>query len=593
MVLEQDPWGHVSHRAADFSSPIGEGLDPVLQFILLEAPSDPDTAQVLWVASETPILWSTDADDQTYRFVEYAVLPEDAKIEYRVYAEQADTELKEFRHERNANSVNHYFDSNVLDALPSGEYNLMARMRIPGRPMQVITQRVNVVDGLEGIAEALDEPVNGGFEPPLPPPVESDSLVPGTGWNGPTTVPKQIGNNDDPAIAHWNIVPEQEIEDGFTVGVIAHHLDGIDYVEISANNGPWVRINNPSVNPRTQSEEYWTALDLKGFNGPVELRAIAIPKQGKPVLVTPLGGRYSKQDLTLYPFEVGDVLELDAGEHKLKNRKLPERGWLIVRPKPGVSRDDVVLVDGTKDWEKGRLKLENLTIKMPKGGSGLRGRWSEDYFGQHIWLDGCRVIGNGPKDQTWWTSFMWETSSYTNTEISDVQTAFHSNVGLVRNCHVHRIYEDVFRMTGLHVNVTIENVDRQPMVDAKGLKGNAVPHPDLWQRQTLRDTISQDITAVNNINAQGFFPRDSENVALVRVHVDSVSPYRAIQMMGKTANVLIEDCKFMGGANFRGSVEPGERLVFRDTIAGNAPPFLPHGWDQEGIEVYPKPGQGE
>jgi hypothetical protein len=583
MVLEQDQWGNASHRAADLT-PIGDGMDPVTQFVLLDTPPVQTTAQVLWEASEKPIPWVREADEP-YRFVEYAMLPEDARIEYLIFTLDPRREIEELKHIRRDTDADLGLDASLIDGLSNGVYLVMARLRVPGLKMHIITQRIKIVDRIEDAGEF--GPVNPDLPEidPIPQP-NDDALQPGGGWTGPTPVPDQIGDSDEPAIAHWNVVPEQQIEDGFTVGVIAHHLEGVDRVEISANNGPWVKINAPSINPRTECEEYWTTLDLSRHSGKVELRAIVYPTSGQPVLVTPLGDEYRKQDLTLYPFNVGEVLELGPGRHRLIERELPERGWLIVRPKEGVAREDVILVGGTKDWRDGRLKLENLTIEMPSGGSGIRGRWSADYLGQFVWVDGCRIIGNGPKDQTWWCTFMWEASYYTNTEISHVQTAFHSGTGMVRNCHVHTIYEDVFRMDGLHVNVLIENVDREPMIQAQNLSGNDRPHPDLWQRQTLRDTISQDITATNNINAQGFFPRHTENVALVRVKVDNISPYRALQMMGDTANVLIEDCEFDNG-NFRGTVLPGERLLIRDSIIGNDAPFLPFGWQETvGLEAY-------
>lgn len=590
MVLEQDLWGHVSHRAADLP-PLGEGLDPVFQFVLLQSPNDPDIAQVLWIASETPIPWVRGLDDQPYRFVEHAALPENSRIEYRVYSEQAGFEYKELRHEVTTEDLEVSIDFESIESLPNGRYNLMARLRVPDRPMQVITQRIDVVDSMDEIIqfEELDE--EPGAAPPPPVPLPGDAIVPGNGWNRKTTVPGQVGNSHEPTIAHWNVVPEQQIEDGFTVGVIAHHLDGIDYVEISANDGPWIRIDQPSINPRTQCVEYWSPLDLRGHNGPVELRAIAVPKAGKPVLVVPQGDAYSKQDLTLHTDKVGAVIELGAGTHQLPRRALPETGWLIVRAKDGLTRDQVIIDDVGKDWMNGRLKFEGVTLKLDGGGSQLRGNWATRKAGQHIWFDDCRIIGNGPKDQTWWLACFWESGHYTGCQISDVQTAFYGMPGIIRNCYVHDVYEDTFRGAGLHVNITIEDVDRQPLKDAQ--PGFDAPHPDIWQSQALRNLIAQDIIAVKNINAQGFFPKVTQNVALVRVNVKSVSPYRAIQMMGKTSNVLVEDCKFQGGANFRGSVLPGERLIFRDTVAGNAPPFLPHGWEAEGIHVFPRPVAAE
>jgi hypothetical protein len=442
------------------------------------------------------------------------------------------------------------------------------------------------LDGLvDDAAVVSPEPIDPD-KPPLVPDPGTDSgegsepavLVPGEGWAGPTATPAKIGDRHERAVAHWNVVPEQSIEDGFTVGVIAHHLDGVDRVEIGVN-GAWVTVREPSVNPRTRCEEYWVALEVEqGSDEPLELRAIVYPVRGTPYVVRPLGDAYSQQDLTLYPFEVGEVIELGAGIHTIDRRDLPEVGWLTIRGKDGLDRGEVVIGDIGTDWHGGRLKFEGVTITMGPGGSNLRGRWSSRDDGQHVWLDDCRVIGNGPGDQTWWTAYFWETASYTDTEISDVQTAFQGDVGLVRNCHVHHVYEDVFRMMGLHVNVLIEDVDRRPLTDAQ--PGFDAPHPDLWQRQTVRDTISQDITAVKNIYAQGFFPNRVEDAALVRVAVDRNGAYRSMQIMGETKNLLIADSAFDGKSLLRGSVAPGERIVLRNTELSED-----GGWDVDGVEV--------
>lgn len=437
------------------------------------------------------------------------------------------------------------------------------------------------------------DPVDPPDPDPIDPPAEAGTITPGSGWTGPTLEPAQIGDRHERAIAHWNIVPEQTVADGFTVGVIAHHLDGVDRVEIAANGGEWVTITDPSINPRTKCEEYWATLRLDG-QGAIELRAIVYPVNGQPTLVEPLGKTYREQDLTLYAGAfVGEVLELPAGEHNLSPRDMPDKGWLIVRPATGVDRKDCVLVGESKNWKKGRIKLENLTLRMPPGNNTMRGEYDRDedghYYGNHVWFDRCRLIGNGPAKSTSYPAVMWESQTYTDCEISDVQNATHSHGAikmLIRNCYIHDIYEDTFRSSGLHVNVTIEDVDREPMVLAQGLEGNDRPHPDVWQFQNMPNTIAQDITAVKNINSQGLFPKDIKNTAIVRVEIESVNPYREFAIEGEAKNVLIAHSKF-GGGQFRGEVPQGERMVLRQVVSGTEAPYLPTGWDKPGVEVQP------
>lgn len=595
MVLEQDPQGHVSHNAVDLSS-IGDGIDPLLQFILLNEPTHYRTAQVLWEASETPIPWVRDEEERDYRFVEHVVLPTGSKIEYRIYDFRTESEIVALRHTRSAESQDYYIDSSLIDTLDNGQYNLVARLIVPHRPVQTISQRLDVVD-------LTPEPPQFQILVPVPDAIEGERLEPGDGWAGKQAVPGQVGDSTEPVIAHWNVVPEQQVADGFTVGVIAHHLDGIDYVEISANNGPWVRINKPTINPRTKCQEYWTTLDLRGHAGKVELRAIAIPNSGKPVLVKPLGSSYGQQDLTLYPNNVGAVIELDAGEHNLKSRSLPKTGWLVVRPKPGVSREDVILVGESRNWGNGRLKLENLTIRLPYGGGGLMGQYNvvdKAQIGNHVWLDGCRIIGspmgNKDKQDTWWIAHQWETATYTDCRISHISKvffAFRKNKNLVRNCYIHDIYEDVFNTGGLIVNVTIEDVDRQPQIDAQKLSKDQRPHPDLWQSRTFQNTILQDVNATKNINAQGLFIQGGrvENVAVVRTNIRTASPWRAFEPQVPITNWLIQDSNLDGSSSFsRASVANGQRLVIKDSKFGSAAPFLFNGWDSKGVHIFPRPG---
>ena len=581
-VLEQDAEGVSSHRAFDRTE-IGDGIDPVLQFIMLDAPVDPSTAQLLWEASEKPIPWDRTADEPSYRMVEYAILPSRASLEYRIYVDQTGRELTALRHTRLANDGTFAVDPAVINELSDGIYDVHVHLLVPDRPTQILKQRIDVSDN----EQAFDPVV-------APEPEEGPVVTPGSGWVRATSTPDQIGDSHERAVAHWNVVPEQQVGDGFTVGVIAHHLDGIDRVEIAANGGDWVVIDTPSVNPRTESEEYFVALDLDGNEGAIELRAIAYPVTGQPYVVKPMGRHYSEQDLTLYTHEVGAVLELGAGRHELTPRNLPETGWLTVRPAPGVDREDVVLIGESRFWRSGRLKLENLTIELPWGGGGIMGATNEDdgaQVGNHVWFDRCNIYGEQPgrdhRDQTWWIAFVWETASYTGCEISQMETAFHGFRGidtLARHCYVHDIYEDIFRSGGLHVNLRIEEMNRDYLIDRQDLTTAERPHPDIWQLRLIRDTIIQDVTATKNINAQGFFCGEVEDVAIVRVNIDTQSPWRVYQPYGEISNFLIQDSRMDGGSNSSRSSVVG-RLVLRQNIDGQGRSWRPNGFDARGVEL--------
>lgn len=425
------------------------------------------------------------------------------------------------------------------------------------------------------------------------------AILPGTGWTKPTQTPPQIGNVTERAIAHWNVVPEQAIANGFTPGVCAHHLDGIDRVEISANGGPWVAVRDETINPRTGNFEYFAPLDLSSFTGDtIELRAIAVPNAGRPYVVKPLGSSYRNEDMTLYTREVGEVLELDAGEHNLKTRQLPERGWLTIRPKPGVDREDCVIVGESRDWRGGRVKLENLTVNLPRKGAGFMGRDNRvdgSQIGNHVWYDRCRIegypLGDKPNDVSWWIAHFWETQTYTDCIINNINKVFFSiarNRNLVRNCVIENAYEDVFNTNGLIVSNTVKRIDRQPRIDLQGLDSrDKRPHPDLSQLGSLIDTVMQDNVAWDYIEAQGIFVQGGriEDVALVRNRFKTRDPWRVFHPQVPIDNLLIEGGVMDGGVTTsRASIKDGKRFVVRGVKDGAGNPWNPK---LDGAEVYP------
>lgn len=121
--------------------------------------------------------------------------------------------------------------------------------------------------------------------------VSAQNLVPGTGWTGVTAVPSANGVSgqygyDANVIAHWDHVPYQDAEGTINLGILAYHISGIQKVSFSVNNGPWVDVTSPSLNPETGVDEYWVVLNENSFPtnfaGNVEVRAIAYPNVGAP-----------------------------------------------------------------------------------------------------------------------------------------------------------------------------------------------------------------------------------------------------------------------------------------------------------------------
>lgn len=138
-------------------------------------------------------------------------------------------------------------------------------------------------------------------------------LVPGRGFAGPTAQPPAVGNQhlrgyDAKAIARWDVVPYQDFDGLFHIGVVAFHMNGIDRVEFSVDGGPWTPVTEMKLNPRTDVWEYTATLDASKFaDGLVEVRARVFPRNAGEVRV--LGGAIHRNGIESgYPHD---------GEHSI------------------------------------------------------------------------------------------------------------------------------------------------------------------------------------------------------------------------------------------------------------------------------------
>ncbi|MBX2851394.1 MAG: hypothetical protein KTR15_06585 [Phycisphaeraceae bacterium] len=556
MVYEQEEDGSATHRAVDLTS-IGDGIDPVLQFILLDEPTEPTTAQVLWQASAKPVHWNSTAAEHDWRFVDHAVLPAGSSIEYRVFLGEAGFELFPLRHTRTEEDENFGVDPTVIDLLPNATYELQAHISVPDRPGKVLKQRISVSQSEEEVE-------------PDPPPVEEQLLMlePGTGFVGETKQPAQIGNVSEIAIAQWNVVPQQQISGEFHLGVVAHHIDGIDHVAISVDGGPWAKIFEASINPRTGSEEYWATLDVVDRKGWQEVRAIAVPKAGQPRLLSSIR-LYAGENDKLFPQIVLQPGTYDAQKLIGPAPKQGE-GWITIRAADGVDRSKVIIT-GNASSSGRHLRFENITRKMTKWDEHNSRRNSNSWW----WFDDCRIEGNR---QTRWILNEGGRQYYTDTTITDINATFQSALLLARNVKVERAIEDVCRSFGMMVNVTIEELDRGEFTKK---------HPDLfqWHGSDLNNFIAQDVTSLNNVG-QGLFSGAIRNSAFVRMNINVSGNYYGLHMLNKTRNVLLKDFNVRGGfgcilrPDFRFFVPEGQRLVIENSSrVRNA--------DLPGIEVRP------
>lgn len=347
------------------------------------------------------------------------------------------------------------------------------------------------------------------------------------------------------AIARWDVVPYQTFTGNFNVGVVAFHSSGIDHVAFSVNGGPWTNVTEMTLNPQTANTsgvgvptdgivEYWATLRASDFatDGQVEVRAIAYPKLGVPVVLQglisgatsvsglhsmilnadghgtlPSAVRYVSQagsDITGdgtvgNPFATmskaaldiqtaqgsvdGATIYLTAGDYVFGGIDYPwptnTNQYLTITAAPGAESGQVRIVDSLGDGMRIRLvHVVGITL-APKTGSGcsiISNGMSQLGDGScYAWVDKCAMMGDSQVTTSSWVS------GFTNQYITDceVTNSLNGVCGeLVRNERISDIGEDAFDGIGLVANCSV--------IRTQGLSQAAIDanlHPDVVQFQ--------------------------------------------------------------------------------------------------------------
>jgi len=371
--------------------------------------------------------------------------------------------------------------------------------------------------------------------------------------------------SDALVISRWNLIPDQGIGDGiFHVGVVAFHSHGMDRVEFSLNNGPWISISERSVNPRTNVEEYFVTLDGSKYSeNELQIKAVCYPKNGKT---------FVHNSIRLFKNDPGKIVQLPSGDHDLAvledTHKPPHDGWLVFKPEDGVSQDSCRIVGGTRFWG-GRYKFEGLTIKI--GGAddefayGAQGEGKNSWF----WYDKCMVIGNGPVDRSRWMNHNWDKTFATDSKFTKLKVVFHGSSGqlLCRNCEIYDVYEDVFRAFGLVTGTSVKDLVRP----------EEHFHPDLldFANTWIQNNVIFHNCNFDNVQAQGFAGGEIENTAFVDVK-GNFPGWSSMQISGKVENLFMQNTDLIGGARFRNlKDEECKNIVFRKCKLGWQEPFEP------------------
>lgn len=466
-------------------------------------------------------------------------------------------------------------------------------------------------------------------------------LVPGSGPVGTTTQPAAVGTPgtqgyDEPAISAWDVIPKDVVETDRNVGVVAYHLTGIQYVMFSANGGPWVEVNARSLNPETNVEEYYARLRASDYaDGPIELRAIAVPNTGVPK-VLPIIMLYGNYNHTLpRPVEYVSTTGSDAtGDGTLARpfasivkagemMSNPNGGTIYLLPgdysfthfywydnipnsdafvtitaAPGYTKDQVRITTGTDGGiSSNYVHLSNLTV-FPNAIVGGFNTAATNV----VWIDNCIMHGTFDQAQVWdpWTA------NYV-TYITD-STASNTDLGisgyLLRNDHLTQSWSQGITGTITALNVDVHNIYMGPYTYV---------HPDVdhmyGMDQLQKDNVGMiryNVQATDNINARGD-AGSAQNMVYDKTNMTEVSGgWGYIISMGgwidstamtkTTQNVLFIDSNFNGPATWNESPTLytiiAKDVLFKNTLVNGAtsmPSNPTWGGPTSGVIVDPTP----
>ncbi len=348
-------------------------------------------------------------------------------------------------------------------------------------------------------------------------------------------------------IARWNVVPWQRVDEPFAVGVVAFALgDGVR-VEFAVDGEPLATIDTPTLNPRTNTVEYWTTLDPVDFGvGGIELTATVTAAVARPLELTgPLTPGTVHNGVHALPLRLGDraslttrvlragpgrehatltdaldslppgtragdvVLELDAGTYahagdSHRNGYLADEGgggWLTIQAAPGVDRADVI-IEPSASMKLPRVRWQGVTFT---GANPVRG--GEDAW---VWLDGCHYAGPGLGVSAGLSRAANLAGLYvTDSSAADTRAGF-TGAALIRGVVVGPTSGDPVGSCGFVVNAVVGPFSREGVPLDR--HGKSAFHGDVWQHYAFRGSRSAtDNLILYGVSATGW---DSQGIFL-------------------------------------------------------------------------------
>ena len=442
---------------------------------------------------------------------------------------------------------------------------------------------------------------------------QAATLVPGTGWTGATAQPPQQRTGmaaDKNAIARWDAVPCQAISDSLNVGVVAFHINGIEKVSFSLDNGPWLDVTSMTLNPEDSVMEYWATFKASTVSdGPVEIRAIAYPKVGVPRVldsllflyanaghslpntvkyVSTIGNDITGDGTEAKPFKTigkatvairqaigpldGATIYLQPGDYVyLPDPNVPygsepvtNNTYLTITAALGITADQVGLVGGNA-WGLSTIRhvhIKGVTIKQTQLNSNGN-------YKTYFWIERTKVVGGGIAVDSAHAGVnackgtTGGSSIYGGLYVTESE--FSNNCGnslqgrLIRNTYIHNISGDAFETPDLIVNTV---VDTQTQL--------AGQHADVYQNQYVLNDIIYGLRATNITYCQGLsMDPPLTNIAIINTTIAITGSYHNSIFGGNMTNIYILNSNFTGGCGYY-SAPDSRALVPNDFVIENS-----------------------
>ncbi len=389
------------------------------------------------------------------------------------------------------------------------------------------------------------------------------------------------------AIARWNVIPFQKIDNEIQIGVVAFHMNGISHIDFSANGGHTRTVRVAKLNFRTNVLEYSVQLktsDIKDQK--ITLKATAFPLSGSPRTLEPLvlwanakaayGGNTVyvtnqtteaiKNGTKEHPFtniasairaagSGGDVILLDRGKYSLEGNAgiKKSKSWITIKADDGIDRDDIILELAERKLVRlgtDKLKFQNLSIDF---GSFIQ-IYPENkhllWFDNVRWFDSNRSASE-PEGQI---LIPIRTSKYiggyyvTNSICENTLYGF-VDAKLVRNSRMENISGDALQRSLMILNVSIHDMDGD-------LRKH---HSDILQYfGDFDNVIVFGLWATKIKNVQNIFldhyKSSFQNMAFVNIAIENISSDPPFSQLNARQNHVL----------FYHLSIPGQTLILRD-----------------------------